>query len=597
MILNTTMEREKGCVWDGAEDISGGGGCRRELCYDGVMRLARDLRGAMANTDFRRQCESALTHVVTITAICTLLVNDLVFKSLWPGAWATGKLSDLAWVVFAPPLLAFLLSFAARGNAHAQRAAFAAAYLGLPLLYAAFNTFEPVHDAITRGLSLASGRASGGPLDPTDSLVIPFGTAAALWVWRRPSTGSHGLRARAALLVASLASLASVASTPPETELGITSVGFDEDGTLVTRSSSLEFPSVGEQSVETPRGVYAIEGSDVVRTIGGRKEVAYSAAYLQERGNINLQSRATGHLVPRQVTTKPFSIAYDEHTGNVVVAMGLQGIVVGTPDGRWTREAVGRFAPTDFSILRKLLLLRDWELWLVAVAAALSFTALAMALAEPVSAFERAPRDPAPLAKDSNRRRVVIYTAIGTLVLIVVSIIVSIMGWRIVLFFSVVFIALLVPLLLALLPLKTGRTGRLILSVFAVIASVWGVLFYTEDPGFLRLIPVLSISGGSLGLWGGVWVGAASYMQLRKVVSAGSATERRVSIYERLRSGLLPVIAAAIGGMLALIVLSFFLWAQLGISLGAAIFSAIGLTALTAFILWKYLKGRMPTNS
>ena len=551
----------------------------------------------MANTGFRGRCESALTHAVTITAICTLLVNDLVFKSLWPGAWVTGKLSDLAWVVFAPPLLAFLLSFAARGNAHAQRAAFAAGYLGLPLLYAAFNTFEPVHDAITRGLSLASGRASGGPLDATDSLVIPFGTAAALWVWYRPSTGSSQMRARAALLVASLASLASVASTPPETELGITSVGFDEDDTLVTFAGSLEYPSVGEQSVETPRGIYTIEGSDVVRTIGGRKEVAYSAAYLRERGNINLQSRATGDLVPRQVTTKPFSIAYDEHTGNVVVAMGLQGIVVGTPDGRWTREAVGRFAPTDFSIVRKLLLLRDWELWLIAAAAALSFTALAMSLAEPASAFERAPRDPAPLAKDSNRRRVVTYTAIGTLVLIVVSIIVSIMGWRIVLFFSVVFIALLVPLLLALLPLKTGRTGRLILSVFAVIASVWGVLFYTEDQGFLRLIPVLSISGGSLGLWGGVWVGAASYMQLRKVVSAGSATERRRSIYERLRGGLLPVIAAAVGGMLALIALSFFLWAQLGISLGAAIFSAIGLTALTAFILWKYLKGMMPTNS
>ena len=55
----------------------------------------------------------------------------------------------------------------------------------------------------------------------------------------------------------------------------------------------------------------------------------------------------------------------------------------------------------------------------------------------------------------------------------------------------------------------------------------------------------------------------------------------------------MPVIAAAVGGMLALIALSFFLWAQLGISLGTAMLSAIGLTALTAFILRKYLKGRM----
>ena len=544
--------------------------------------------------DFRRRCESALTHPVTIAAICALLLNDLVFKSLWPGAWATGKLSDLAWVVFAPPLLAFLLSFATRGNARAQRAAFVTAYIGLPLLYAAFNTFEPVHDAITRGLSLASGRASGGPLDATDSLVIPLGMAAALWIWRRPSAGSHGLRARAALLVASLASLASVASTPPETELGITSVGFDEDGTLVTQAGSLEYPIVGEQSVKTPRGIYAIEGSDVVRTIGGQKKVAYSAAYLQERGNINLQSRTTGHLGPRRVTTKPFSIGYDERTGNVVVAMGLQGIVVGTPDGRWTRKAVGRYTPTDFSIVRKLLLLRDWVLWLVAGAAVLSFTALALALSEPTSAFERAPGDPFSLAKDSSRRRIVTYTAIGTLVLIAVPIIVSITGWRIVLYFSVVFIALLVPLLLALLSVETGRTGRMILSIFAVIASIVGMLFYTEDLESMILSPLLSVGGGAFGLWVGVWVGAASYMQLRWVVSAGSAAERRESIYERLRGGLLLVIAATVGGMLALIVLSFFLWVQLGISLGAAMLSAIGLTALTAFILWKYLKGKMP---
>ena len=557
---------------------------QRELCYDGVISLSRDLRGAMSNTDFRGRCESALTHAVTITAICTLLVNDLVFKSLWPGAWVTGKLSDLAWVVFAPPLLAFLLSFAARGNVHAQRAAFAAGYLGLPLLYAAFNTFEPVHDAITRGLSLASGRASGGPLDPTDSLVIPFGTAAALWVWRRPSTGSSQMRARAALLVASLASLASVASTPFETELGITSVGFNEDGTLVTFAGISEYPSVGEQSVETPRGIYAIEGSDVVRTIGGRKEVAYSAAYLRERGNMNLQARATRHIQEREITTRPYSIAYDQRTGNVVVAMGLQGIVVGTPDGRWTREAVGTYAPTDFSIVRKLLLLRDWELWLVAVAAALSFTALAMSLAEPASAFERAPAEPISSAKDSNRRKVVTYTAIGALVLIILLA----MVWQV---FFLFFLALLVPLLLA---IKTGKTGRVIASVFAVIASIAGMLFYTEDPGFLSLSPFLSISGGALGLGLAVLVGAASYRQLSWVVSAGSAAERRGSIYERLRSGLLPVIAAAVGGMLALIALSFFLWAQQGVYLALAQLSAIGLTALTAFILRKYLKGMMP---
>lgn len=533
--------------------------------------------------DFRRRCESALTHPATIAAICALLLNDLVFKSLWPDAWATGKLSDLAWVVFAPPLLAFLLSFATRGNARAQRAAFVTAYIGLPLLYAAFNTFEPVHDAITRGLSLASGRASGGPLDATDSLVIPLGMAAALWIWRRPSAGSHGLRARAALLVASLASLASVASTPPETELGITSVGFDEDGTLVTQAGSLEYPIVGEQSVKTPRGIYAIEGSDVVRTIGGQEKVAYSAAYLQERGNINLQSRTTGHLGPRRVTTKPFSIGYDERTGNVVVAMGLQGIVVGTPDGRWTRKAVGRYAPTDFSIVHKLLLLGDWELWLIAVAAALSFTALAMALAEPASALETISSESTASTNRSNSRISAGYWIMGVFVLINVL---GIVWQRTAGLYFVGFFVHLASLII-IIPLASitfsHKNGRVIVSVFAIIASTIGIVYYMEGgQGFLG--PLLSFGGGALGLGLAALVGAALYMELRRGLFVASFSD----------GGLLPAIAAAVGGMLALIALSCFFWVQLGIHLAAAMFSAIGSMALTAFILRKYLKGRMP---
>ena len=135
--------------------------------------------------DFRRQAASALTHPVTVVALGLLLANDLLLKSLWPGAWATGKISDLAWVVFASPLLAFLLSRISCRNPTAERASFLAAYIGLPLLYAAFNTFAPLHDWISRGLSQALSGTSGAPLDSTDSLIIPLGLGVAVWTQRR----------------------------------------------------------------------------------------------------------------------------------------------------------------------------------------------------------------------------------------------------------------------------------------------------------------------------------------------------------------------------------------------------------------------------
>ncbi len=156
------------------------------------------------DTGFRQRCASAITHPVTVVALATLLLNDLLFKAMWPDAWVTGKLSDLAWVVFALPLLAFLLSLFTRGNSIAARAAFVTAYVGLPLLYAAFNTFEPVHYWILRGIALASGGMGRTPLDATDSIVIPLGWAVANWVWRRPVLNSDALRLRLGLLVAGL---------------------------------------------------------------------------------------------------------------------------------------------------------------------------------------------------------------------------------------------------------------------------------------------------------------------------------------------------------------------------------------------------------
>ncbi|HEX4811200.1 MAG TPA: hypothetical protein VFV66_00410 [Nonomuraea sp.] len=49
-----------------------------------------------------------LCHPVTVTGVIVLPVNDHLLKQLWPGS-VTGKLSDVAGLLVAPPLLALLL--------------------------------------------------------------------------------------------------------------------------------------------------------------------------------------------------------------------------------------------------------------------------------------------------------------------------------------------------------------------------------------------------------------------------------------------------------------------------------------------------------
>lgn len=262
---------------------------------------------------FRRRAAAALTHPLTLAALAALIVNDIALKRAFPDAWATGKLSDLAWMVFAPPLLAYALSLLAGRSALGRRAVFGIAYAGLPLLYAAFNTFEPVHSAILRGLALVGGSGPGSPLDATDSAVIPFAMAAALWVWRRPPLRSEAVRARLALLTMAVAAIATVASSPSPPVEGVTNVQADEDG--ITRAIAYKdgapinayesadggltwaaddsfYSNEPSKSARTPSGdYYAIVGTDIVRIKEGEREVVYSAAYLREGPNAWLQVR------------------------------------------------------------------------------------------------------------------------------------------------------------------------------------------------------------------------------------------------------------------------------------------------------------------
>lgn len=321
------------------------------------------------NTTFRQRCASALTHPATVGALTVLLVNDLVLKALWSNPWTTGKLSDLAWVVFASPLLAFTLSFPARNSRLAQRAAFVIAYIGLTALYAAFNTFEPLHELIIKGLLTLSGASVGSPFDPTDSLVIPFALGIALWVWKRPVAPSGSLRVRLAVLMAGVAAFATIATAAPHEPNR--NIGHIDENTLILNlwtphastdggftwhaySSSFDRAEVvwGSREAQTPRGVYTIDNLEIIRTVDSKKETAYSPSYLQDKGDVRFQDHLDNHsytICPFSCpSSRPLNMVYDSRSDNIVVATGSWGVIVGDSDGNWKQVAVGGYAPTDF---------------------------------------------------------------------------------------------------------------------------------------------------------------------------------------------------------------------------------------------------------
>ena len=117
----------------------------------------------------------------------------------------------------------------------------------------------------------------------------------------------------------------------------------------------------------------------MVESKDGSREVVYSSPPWSD-ANVWIQSKVMS-LENRGLAAKPYSIIYHEQSGNVILAVGIKGVVIGTPDGRWAPVAVTNYESADFSRLNKMTtLLSDPLFWIPSVAVGLSFTLLAMIL-------------------------------------------------------------------------------------------------------------------------------------------------------------------------------------------------------------------------
>ena len=527
---------------------------------------------------FRGRCASALTHPVTIAALVVLLLNDALFKLLWPDSWVTGKLSDLAWVVFASPLLVFVLSLFLSRRLFTRRAVVLVSYVGLPALYAAFNTFEPVHDGILWGLSLVAGGRAGSPIDPSDSLVIPFGLGIAVWVWRRRPVGADRLRVRLALLAAGVATFATVATSYPPPDTGIQRVGVagnrmmfasgrNEDGPFHFRSGNggLSWTQIhhatnikwGGLDLDSPRGKFMIQGPRILeRTVGDEWTVAYSAAFLQQEANLWIQEQTTSQFgTLRSIGANLYGISYDPRSGNLVVAMGLQGVLIGTSDGKWSRVAVGAYSPNDFSFAGKTLaLLSNMSFWLTALSLSLSMTVISLVIA----LFRRINR---PLG---------IGVTVGTLALWMGLPPALLAGGL--LEGAAIAVALLVVATIGLsLRLAYLSEESAVVKGFALAMASMSAIASVEFLLEFGLVNRLFTLGAIPALFAALFAGAAI-----------TVCWRHVAHWKAVRIGCT--------GMIGLIVLVFLVWVQLGFGLPFAKIAAFVLVALVAVALTRHIR-------
>lgn len=146
-----------------------------------------------------------------------MLLNDHLFKTWWPGWW-TGKLSDAAWALFFPFFVALAASLLIpRTFKKRDNIALWTSLVIAGAAYGLFNSWDPFHTLVNSAFTKMFGWGQV-ERDPTDSVALVV-LGVSRWIWWRPVTMTV-IRSRA-VVVAILATLATIATSPIPTDVGI----------------------------------------------------------------------------------------------------------------------------------------------------------------------------------------------------------------------------------------------------------------------------------------------------------------------------------------------------------------------------------------
>jgi hypothetical protein len=170
------------------------------------------------NNPVARRALWALSHPLSIAALLILLLNDHWLKKVAP-SWLTGKLSDVAGLVFVPFVLLALLTFALPVRCRKNERTLG--WLVLFIVGGAFaliKTLPVARDAAAQLFESVFGWSIIIRIDPTDLLALPA-LLIARYVWEQSATTT--LTPKRSWLLLALSMIALVATSPLYPNLGV----------------------------------------------------------------------------------------------------------------------------------------------------------------------------------------------------------------------------------------------------------------------------------------------------------------------------------------------------------------------------------------
>jgi len=330
----------------------------------------------------REQSFKSLSHPLAVGAIILLLLNDHWLRWNYP-SWWTGKIGDVAWLIFAPFLLTFMLSYLLPKNK--LRYSVAIAFIGVGLVFGLGNTVPIFHNFIVSTFQMVAGWQPQMYLDPTDLLTLP----ALLIGWKIWQVNETSQRPRPfykhtiGWLMLSIGALGTMGSSPSYHDYGVYCVMQQEEkllaGTVMHGAAGNFYESldsgvtwniilmtVPEMTIQScgkeniPWEIKTPSNEDIhwrIKEDGISIEQSYDAGetwttvYKFPAGK---QVREYYYRPHRPFMTAriispggPYNGTVDEVTGNLIVAMGFEGVIIITPEGEVSHADVGSYTFVD----------------------------------------------------------------------------------------------------------------------------------------------------------------------------------------------------------------------------------------------------------
>ncbi len=294
---------------------------------------------------------SLLSHPTAILAITLLLINDWILRIYWP-SWWTGKIGDFAWLFFFPFLLAAILSiFLPSRTKDQEKTIKVLAFVLTGLIFTLPNSIPSINAILNQLLESVLGLPTDIRTDPTD-LIALISLPLAWRIWdgniNRQITNKHQgwiwLQAGIILTIANA----------PAQDFGIVSIGIIDDQ-IVAHSAYYEFASEdggitwdSEYVQPSEREYDPIENEylkieyqpgeiiKISKDGGETYPIEYSLVPVKQPLSLKYQERK-GSPVFKQ---GPMDATFDPVSGNILFAMGHEGVLVFTENEEWTWVSV-----------------------------------------------------------------------------------------------------------------------------------------------------------------------------------------------------------------------------------------------------------------